>query len=488
VHSSKLQLFVVSIAIWLGAAAVGLLSHSYYIAAIPLFTWLIGWHRSIAGLLILCLIAGGALMAIRHQAMSHNVVAPFLDRKVNLQVDLSVRSDPVLGQPKDEGGYIKPASTTALASAIAIEVGNKRFETHLPIRLTTSEHAAWLPGTVLRCTGVMYSTSEQKVVGLFAIRGQCSELHQANLIDRAAGRIRADLRAAALSLNSEAGNLIPGLVLGDTSLESHQFVLNMLAAGLTHLTAVSGENFAIIAAALSWLLQWFIRRNFFRIALSAVVLLGFILLVRPSPSVLRASVMVGVMLIARARGARSSPLPALGLAIAFLIFLNPFEATDPGFALSVAATAGIILFQKELAQWLGRFISKPKLCEILAIPIAANALCIPISIAFSGQLSLISLVTNVLVEPAIVPVTIVGCVAAVIAAIVPVVATVLVRLVSPFSWWICLVARLGARFPVIHFSHGWLGAAAGLAFLFLAWFLAWFLARFLGGFKASTRS
>jgi len=263
--------------------------------------------------------------------------------------------------------------------------------------------------------------------------------------------------------------LIPGLVLGDTSLESHRFVLAMLAAGLTHLTAVSGENFAIVAASLSWLLQWFISRLRVRLLISSVVLSGFIVLVRPSPSVLRAGVMVAIMVFSQARGSRASPLPALGLAISVLIFLNPFEATDPGFALSVAATAGIILFQQGIAQWLERLIAHPRFCEILAIPIAANILCLPIAVAISGQLSVVSLVTNVAVEPAIVPVTIIGCLAAIASPILPALGYALVSLIAPLSWWICEVAALGARVPVIPFAKGWLGAGAGAASLYLIW-------------------
>jgi len=466
---AKYHLFLVSLAVWSGAAAVGLFTHTWLLLALPLTTWLIGWHRAIAGIFIVSLIAGGLLMAIRHQAISHNVVAPFLDRKVSVTMDLSVRSDPVLGQPKNEGGYIKPASTTALASAISLNVKGLRLSTHLPIRLTTSEHANWLPGTVVRCTGVLYSTAEQKVVGLLAVRGHCVVVHQADLLERTTGAIRLDLRFAAAKVRSDAGNLIPGLVLGDTSLESHRFVLAMLAAGLTHLTAVSGENFAIVAASLSWLLQWFISRLRVRLLISSVVLSGFIVLVRPSPSVLRAGVMVAIMVFSQARGSRASPLPALGLAISVLIFLNPFEATDPGFALSVAATAGIILFQQGIAQWLERLIAHPRFCEILAIPIAANILCLPVAVAISGQLSIVSLVTNVVVEPVIVPVTIIGCIAAIATPALPALGYALVYLIAPFSWWICEVAALGARVPVIPFAKGWLGAGAGAASLYLIW-------------------
>ncbi len=50
----------------------------------------------------------------------------------------------------------------------------------------------------------------------------------------------------------------------------------MLLTGLTHLTAVSGENFAIIAAFMLWFLQWIVPNLRARLLINAVVLLCFI--------------------------------------------------------------------------------------------------------------------------------------------------------------------------------------------------------------------
>ncbi len=74
--------------------------------------------------------------------------------------------------------------------------------------------------------------------------------------------------------------------------------------------------------------------------------------------------MVSVFLFSKARGVRSSALPALGLAIALLILIDPFEATDPGFALSVAATAGILFLFTPLSNWLVKFVRYRKLAEL----------------------------------------------------------------------------------------------------------------------------
>jgi len=242
-----------------------------------------------------------------------------------------------------------------------------------------------------------------------------------------------------------------------------------LLAGLTHLTAVSGENFAIIAAFVLWALQWVIPNLKVRLALCALVLLGFIFLVRPSPSVMRATVMVSVLLIAKARGVRSSALAALGLAIALLILIDPFEATDPGFALSVAATAGILLLFDPVADRLQRYIRHRKVAELLAISIAANLVCTPLTIAISGQFSLTSLPSNFIVEPVVAPITIVGFIAALLAPLLPGFAYLLALIVKPFAAVIVWVATNFAKVPVIHLTKGFAGAAVGTLVLVCGW-------------------
>jgi len=341
--------------------------------------------------LIIALLSGAGLMALHQRALQTSIVAPLLDKKISFQILASIVSDPKLGEPKQMVGYIRPATTTALISVISVRIGKVTYRTHLPMRITTAQHLSLLPGSVISCAGIAYSTPEKRVAGLFAEHGPITEIHGAGRLGRVTGAIRSDFRAVSLRVGGASGALIPGLVLGDTSLETHTFVTDMLRSGLTHLTAVSGENFAIIAAFMLWFLQWVLPNLRSRLFISALVLIGFIFLVRPSPSVLRATVMVSVLLIAKARGVRSSALAALGLAISLLILIDPFEATDPGFALSVAATAGILLLNTSVTDWILKFVHNRRLAELLAIPFSANLICTPLTIAISGQFSIISL-------------------------------------------------------------------------------------------------
>ncbi len=408
-------------------------------------------------------------MALHQRALQSSIVAPLLDKKISVHITAQVVSDPKLGEPKVMPGYIKPATTTALISVITVTIRNVTYKTHIPLRFTTSQPFSALPGSVISCVGVLYSTPEKRVAGLFAERGPITLVHGAGSIGKVTGAIRGDFRVVAERVGGASGALIPGLVLGDTSLESHAFINDMLLSGLTHLTAVSGENFAIIAAFLLWILQWVLPHLKGRLLVTSIVLLGFIFLVRPSPSVLRATVMVSVLLIAKARGVRSSALAALGLAISILVLIDPFEATDPGFALSVAATAGILLLHTPVTTWLVRLVRHRKLAELLAISISANLICTPLTIAISGQFSIMSLPSNFFVEPIVAPITIVGFIAALIAPFASNFSFLLALSQKPFAAVIVWVASNFAKVPVVHLSKGFEGGSVGVLVLTCGW-------------------
>ena len=274
---------------------------------------------------------------------------------------------------------------TMLASISQITIAGESKNLRLPVRITSPEFVDLIPGEKFRVSGVAFPTAERRVAALIATQGNFVKLSEANFLQRASGRIRDSFRKSAQSIGGASGALIPGLVIGDTSLQELEFTTDMRRVGLSHLTAVSGANFAIIAAFLLWLSQWFFKRVRSRLILTSGVLIGFIFLVRPSPSVLRASVMSAVILIARARGVKADSIPSLGLAIAFLILMDPFQAIDPGFALSVAATAGILILAPKIEEFIVDRYGHPRFAQVLAIPLSATIMCTPVILAISGM-------------------------------------------------------------------------------------------------------
>ena len=363
---------------------------------------------------------------------------------------------------------------TALASISIIRIAGVSRSIRLPIRLTSSKEIRLIPGEKFTVTGVAFPTAERRVAALIATTGNFRKLSQANYLQRVSAKIRDAFRKSAISVGGAGGALIPGLVIGDTSLEEPTFAVNMRRVGLSHLTAVSGANFAIIAAFLLWLSQWVFKRVRSRLILTSLVLIGFIFLVRPSPSVLRASVMSAVILIAKARGIKADSIPSLGLAIAFLILMDPFQAIDPGFALSVAATAGILLLAPKLEAYLGEKFGHEKFAQLIAIPLSATIMCTPVILAISGLFSLVSIPANILAEPVVAPITVIGFIAAIVSPITPGISHLLLVLIKPLAQLIVWISNFASGLPVLILPKSYLGAGIALLVIALVKLRKWF--------------
>jgi competence protein ComEC len=363
---------------------------------------------------------------------------------------------------------------TALASVSSVSIDGEVKSIRLPVRITSSKYIDLIPGEKFAVTGVAFPTAERRVAALIATTGDFERLSQANYLQRLSAKIRDSFRETAKSVGGAGGALIPGLVIGDTSLEKPEFIIEMRRVGLSHLTAVSGANFAIIAAFLLWLSQWVFKRVRARLILTSLVLVGFIFLVRPSPSVLRASVMCAVILIAKARGVKADSVPSLGLAISFLILMDPFQAIDPGFALSVAATAGILLLAPKLEIWLTERFGHEKLAQVIAIPLAATFMCTPIILAISGLFSLVSIPANVLAGPVVAPITIIGFIAALLSPILPGLSHILLLAIKPLAQFIVWISNTASALPVLMLPKSYLGAIIAISVIALIKFKKWF--------------
>jgi len=414
-------------------------------------------------LLALAFIVGALGTSMRLSAISHS---PLHNAKT-ISFIATVESDPVLGKAKVVGSHLRGGTTTFLATINHGVIDGKEYSLHIPVRISSTKMVHFLPGAQISGSGSIFATSEKRVTALIATRSTLLQVRATDPINKISGEIRRSFKAVALTIGGESGALIPGLVLGDTSLESAHFIEDMRRSGLTHLTAVSGENFAIIAAFLLWMLAFLVRSMRIRILITAAVLIAFIFLVRPSPSVMRASVMTAVLLVGRLKGERGSALPALGLAIGFLVLLDPFQAIDPGFALSVSATAGILIAAGPIAQYLSRFIGPSKVVEMLAIPIAATLFCTPLIMAISGQLSVVSLPANLLASEVVAPITIIGFIGALLSPLIPGFSHLLLLLCKPFSSWIVFIAHALGSLPVLKVPKSFLGAAIALISILL---------------------
>lgn len=414
--------------------------------------------------MLICVLAitiflGSGVMSLRQMALTNSIAQKLIGTVSTIQFQVS--TDPTKTKARVFGTAQAPANYSFLATALKVEAEGKKYRLRVPIRVMTTdkEITAVLPGQMITSSGILIKSKEARVVGLFILRGKLTVDTVASRWAQTLGVIRADFRT--LTRSDDAGALIPGMVLGDTSLQSQQLRDDMRRSGLTHLVAVSGANFAIISLFALWCMQWFFRSLRVRLILTSLVLASFIALVRPSPSVLRAAAMASVVLVARGIGKRSDAIPALGFAMAAVVIGDPWQARDPGFALSVLATAGLLLLAPRIATWLGRFFP-PRLASAMSLPTAAVLMCAPVLVALSGYLGLMTVIANLLVAPVVAPITVFGFIAALLSPVLPGVSSALLFVISYPSEWIVGVAHWAAKFPVLQISTGLGGFIGGL--------------------------
>ena len=148
-------------------------------------------------------------------------------------------------------------------------------------------------------------------------------------MQRAAGRLRAGLQRACRPLPPAPGGLLPGLVIGDTAASTR------VRGAVPHdgvdppgrrQRSQRGDRARVVL----FVAQRCRAGPWLSAAVCAVALAGFVVLARPSPSVIRAAAMGGIALVALATGRSRSAMPALAVAVVVGLLIDPALAVDAG--------------------------------------------------------------------------------------------------------------------------------------------------------------
>ncbi|SNY82809.1 competence protein ComEC, partial [Nocardia amikacinitolerans] len=288
---------------------------------------------------------------------------------------------------------------------------------------------------------------------------------------RAAASVRNDFAdTAAAVLPEDAAGLIPALVLGDTSGLPEPVREDFKTAGLQHLCVVSGANFTILLTVVLFVVRTLTLGPRAAATAATAALVMFVVVARPDPSVLRAAAMGAITLLALVTGRRKQALPALCAAVIGLLLVWPELAVNAGFALSVLATAGLILLAPSWADWLRARGWWRLPAEVVAVSAAAFTVTVPIMVALTGRISVVAILANVLVAPVIAPLTVVGALGAACASVWPPVAELVLRCAGPPLWWLLTVAERTAALPgaTITVPGGSIGGLTAAAFVLVA--------------------
>jgi competence protein ComEC len=304
--------------------------------------------------------------------------------------------------------------------------------------------------------------SSDQPVAVLRVLGSPKSVTPPSMPQRVAEALRHGLRTASAGLPGDDHGLLPAIVTGDRTGVSQPTLDDFKRSGMDYLMAVGGLHFMVVCGAVAWVLRRIGVGPRTCAITTGVVLVGFAEVAGGEPNVLRAGLMVGVGLLALATGRGRSATSALAGSIIVLTLWQPGFAADVGFALSVLATAAMVLLAKPTAQALERGGVPPGIAHLLAVALVAQLATAPVIAAAYGQLSIPSVLANTLVEPAFVPAMLVGAVTMACAPAWPWLATMIAHVAVPELEWLRFVAHHAARLPAasISWPTGWWGGLA----------------------------
>jgi competence protein ComEC len=189
-----------------------------------------------------------------------------------------------------------------------------------------------------------------------------------------------------------------GLLLGVKSSLGEDIETDFRRTGIIHTVVLSGYNVMLVVTFILFCFSFFLPLRA-RVWAGLVAIICFALVVGLSATVVRASIMAGLVLLAQSYGKQYDILSGLFLAGLVMIIINPLLLIyDIGFQLSFMATLGLILIVPHFESLL--LTEKTvKAKEFFLATLATQIAVLPLLLYHIGEVSLIALVVNVLVLP-----------------------------------------------------------------------------------------
>jgi competence protein ComEC len=349
------------------------------------------------------------------------------------------------------------------ATVDVLTAGKTSLPARMPVLVFAPEGTSVRIGQTVQVTGTLRmlpSSSENAALVYASARPRA--LRDPSALLAAADSVRSAFAAVARGLPGDGGALLPGLAIGDVHDLPESLSADMKQASLTHLTAVSGANCAVVVSLVGVTAGALGLGRGVRAVASLTALAGFVVLVTPQPSVLRAAVMAAVIVFGGWTGRPGRAVPALSLAVVILLAVDPWLALSYGFALSVLATGALLLLAPPLSERLSHWMPS-RVGALLAVPVAAQVVCQPVLLMLNPTVPLYGVLANLVAEPAAPVATVLGLASCVLLPVWPVAGSVLAHLAWLPSAWIAAVARVSAALPAS--GLGWVDGVLGVVLM-----------------------
>jgi ComEC/Rec2-related protein len=277
-----------------------------------------------------------------------------------------------------------------------------------------NDHDAKRERFVAQWTDYSFDFSARQVMQWVA-----GSLHESNSMKLSQSDIvRIDQRRSVIQSSSAASYsnprtqwLVAGMLIGDRSLMSDNDYQLFIDSGIVHIIAVSWWNIVMLVLFLQLIL--FRLPFYLRIGLIIPCIIVYALICGLDASVLRATIMGSLSLIALFRGKQTMVRRSLSIAYVVMLLINPlFLVYDLGFIFSFSAVIGIVYIGQwtnhirfdgnSMYRWLTRVLH-----DYVFPSIGASMTVVPFLLFFTGKFNLTSIIANILVVP-LTPVIMIG--------------------------------------------------------------------------------
>ena len=289
---------------------------------------------------------------------------------------------------------------------------------------------------------------------------------------------RAYLTSLEATLPEPYAALAGGITVGSKRALGDNLLDDFRRTGLVHIVVLSGYNVAIILYALLALLRRFPPS--IRFTIGGIAVTAFVLMTGAGAPIVRAALMAALVLMAAELGRPSDGGRILLMTGLVMVAHNPYLLVfDPSFQLSFVATAGL-LYLKPLTDYLFTIVPQQGgLRDIVSATTATQIAVLPLLVHMTGEVSIVSLVVNLLVLPVVPIAMLLVFIAAILGFIHEGIAMLAGFTVYAVEGYMLAVVDLFASFSHAAIAVKHIGIlAVALAYMTMGGFIALFHVRF----------
>ncbi|MEY3373531.1 MAG: hypothetical protein RIT18_162, partial [Actinomycetota bacterium] len=212
-QAKSYQSLALAIGIWSGIALADLVE----LKALLLVPILVLFRNRAVAPVLLASLTGASALLIHLASLESTELSKFVDSHVSIEGVIS--SDPSKTRPRVIGSRLTESRTTFLMRAETLTTNKFQSQIRLPIRVIVETEELLIPGQRIQLSGRLIDSKERKVAALFIAKEDSLSSISTPKSLKALEEIRIALREATLKIGGDPAALIPGMVIGDTSLQ-----------------------------------------------------------------------------------------------------------------------------------------------------------------------------------------------------------------------------------------------------------------------------